>query len=395
VLGLQLFFELGLSYVIVQFASHEKVRLEWAGDGTLQGDPATKVRLAGLLRKATAWYGVAACLAMLALLPIGLHFFSHQSFEGNQVSWKLPWIASVFLCGASLVTVPAFAILEGCGLIVQVAKLRTVLAILGGILLWTVLSLEAGLFANAICSAFTLCGGVCWLWRVHRRCLLDLFAFRGVGLPAIDWRKEVWPFQWKMALSGISGYLVFSLYNPILFKVEGPVTAGQMGMSMNLMLAISAVAGAWLTAKTVPFGTMVAQARFADLDRLFFPAFWQSLCLVCLGGLTCWLGALYLTAMHHPFAERLLSPTELALLIGSVVVTHIAGAQALYLRAHKEEPFLIISLSLACLIPPSIYFFGRWYGATGMLSVSLCLNLMIGFGGGTLIFLQKRRLWHS
>jgi hypothetical protein len=78
-----------------------------------------------------------------------------------------------------------------------------------------------------------------------------------------------------------------------------------------------------------------------------------------------------------------------------VVVTHIAGAQAIYLRAHKEEPFLGLSMLLACLVPPSIYFFGSWYGATGMLSASLCLNLVIGLGGGTLIFLQKRKLWHS
>src|SRR5579862_5483845 len=38
ILALQLFFELGLSTVVMQFASHERARLEWTSEGRLEGD---------------------------------------------------------------------------------------------------------------------------------------------------------------------------------------------------------------------------------------------------------------------------------------------------------------------------------------------------------------------
>ena len=45
----------------------------------------------------------------------------------------------------------------------------------------------------------------------------------------VDWRTEIWPFQWRLAVSWLCGYFTFQLFNPILFAVRGPIEAGQMG----------------------------------------------------------------------------------------------------------------------------------------------------------------------
>ncbi len=45
----------------------------------------------------------------------------------------------------------------------------------------------------------------------------------------ISWRREVWPFQWKIAVSWLCDYFIFQLFTPVLFAFRGPVEAGQDG----------------------------------------------------------------------------------------------------------------------------------------------------------------------
>src|SRR5262249_21228713 len=58
--ALSVFFELGLSYVLMQAAAHESAHLAWTAGGALAGAPAHLSRLAAILRKGVRWYLVAA-----------------------------------------------------------------------------------------------------------------------------------------------------------------------------------------------------------------------------------------------------------------------------------------------------------------------------------------------
>jgi hypothetical protein len=65
-----------------------------------------------------------------------------------------------------------------------------------------------------------------------------------------------------------------------------------------------------------------------------------------------------------------------------------------YLRAHKREPLLLVTLLNGALLGASTWIFGRYWGSLGVAVgnfgvVLLILPLVIS------IFWQKRRLWHS
>src|SRR5260221_12608523 len=79
VVSLQIFFELGLTYVLMQFASHESAKLSWTNHGTLEGDPTAEARLALLLRFAARWYGVVAVFLVVGLLPFGIVIFGRSA----------------------------------------------------------------------------------------------------------------------------------------------------------------------------------------------------------------------------------------------------------------------------------------------------------------------------
>src|SRR5215471_2909732 len=88
--ALQIVFELGFSFVILQLASHERARLSISSDYDITGDSIAHARLASVLQKSVRWYSIGAVIVATTLIPSGFYFFStHQHAE--TVSWHLPW----------------------------------------------------------------------------------------------------------------------------------------------------------------------------------------------------------------------------------------------------------------------------------------------------------------
>ena len=392
-IGLQVFFELGLTFVLLQFASHEKARLNWLPDGTLDGEPNARRRLGSLLRLALKWYGVVSLLVLVAVLPIGSYFFLRQSAAAPEVHWQAAWAGVVLMTAGSLFVSPAFAIMEGCGRVGEVARMRTWQAILSNLALWICLAFGGGLFAVVCYAATNLILELTWVWLRYRRFFADLLKQSG-GQVGVDWRREIWPFQWRIAVSWLSGYFMFQLFTPIAFALYGPKTAGQVGMSLSITAAISAIAIAWVTTKSAPFGSLIANREFGMLDSMFTRAFRQSMLVAVCGGMAVWLAAYILRLGHFALARRMLGPLPLGVLLLTAILNQVVASEAIYLRAFKKEPFLGISMMNGCLVVLSAYGLGKAYGPIGMMSGYFLVSLL-GLVCGTWIFLDRRKSWRT
>jgi hypothetical protein len=391
ILGLQVFFELGLTTVILQFASHERAHLEWTSDRRLAGDERIMRRLASVLRLALVWYGVAAVLLVVAVVPAGWWFFT--THEQGDVVWQLPWVLLGVTTAGVLFVSPILAILEGCGCVAEVALLRTVQAILGSLTVWFALAAGLKLYSVALTSTVTLVFAVAWLFIRYRRWFAALVR-REPGDDGVGWRSEIWPFQWRIAVSWLSGFFIFQLFTPVLFAYQGAVVAGQMGMSISLAGAVGAMAMAWMSTKSPAFGMLVARRCWTELDHLFFRSAKQSFVAVSVGAGAAWGFIAVLTVAGLPMSERVLALLPLALLLGATVVNQIVFCEAIYLRAHKKEPFMWLSVVNGICIGLSTWLLGRYAGAVGVVAGYLLLSATLGLGGGTWIFWNKRREWH-
>lgn len=392
-IALQMVFELGFSQVVMQLASHERAHLSIGQNGTVTGEEASRDRLASILQIAMRWYSLGALLFGLVLIPAGLYFFSTHQHPGEFVAWKTPWLAAGTASVLAFQIDPIYSFLEGCGFVSDVAHVRWIQAIVGSGLGWTSLIANHGLYAPAaIISGQVLVAGI-WLYG-RRRLLVNLFTHRS-SQGRVSWRDEIWPFQWRIAVSWISGYFIYQTFNPFLFAYRGPVAAGQMGMSLSFANALMTVAMAWVSTKAAPFGTLIAQRQYPRLDTLFFTALKQSIFIAVLGMLVIWSGTTYLHSTHTRYAHKLLNPLAFALLLMAAVLNHVFAAMATYLRAHKQEKFFQLSLSIAIAVLLSNYVFARTSGALGMVAGYLAIIALIGVGCGTLIFRKYRRLWHS
>ncbi len=392
-IALQIVFELGFSLVIMQMASHERAHLTFTVGGLISGDSVAHARLASVLQKTVRWYTSAAAVLAVFLLTAGSHFFSTHQHAGDNAAWHLPWYAAAIAATLTFQLDPILSFMEGCGFVPNVARLRFTQAITGSSLAWLALTLHHGLFAPAMIITGNASVAAIWLFS-QRHILLPLLR-HDVGEHRIHWTKEVWPFQWRIAVSWLCGYFIFQLYNPVLFAFHGAVVAGQMGMSLSLTGALSTVAVSWINTKAAPFGAMIARKEYQLLDRIFFQSLKQSFTVCLFGAFAVWLAVIYLNWAHIPLAHRVLDPTTLGLLLLTAPLNVIIFAEATYLRAHKQEKFLLNSVLGAILVGGSTYLLGKPYGAFGIVVGSILTGILMGLPLGTYTFIKYRRLWHA
>jgi hypothetical protein len=275
--ALQSVFELGFSFVILQVAAHERALLEFHVDGSITGNETAHYRLASLLQRAVRWYTSAAVVMGVLLLVGGMRFFSlHQEPQAPQM-WVLPLRVTVLACAITFSIGPVLSFLEGCGQVAQVARMRFFQSLVSVSAAWTAMLSHHGLFSPAMVLLGQ--GAVAGILLYSRRSLLMPLLRMHVAHCGINWRREVWPFQWKIAVSWLCDYFIFQLFTPVLFAFRGPVEAGKMGLSMSIVMQMSAMMLAWMTTKAAPFGNLIARKETPELDRMFFRSLRQSISL--------------------------------------------------------------------------------------------------------------------
>jgi O-antigen/teichoic acid export membrane protein len=342
---------------------------------------------------------VAALLMMAVLIPTGLIFFAR---DGDvDFSWRLPWVLAVIGTSFNLFVMPFFAIIMGSGDVVTVNKRELVAALLSSLLCWSVIGFHGGLYAAFAVNVGAL--AISWGYLMSRRPELVKMALKGWlrgARPAgkepggLSWWKEIWPMQWRMAVSSGAAYFIFQLFTPVLFNYHGPIVAGQMGMTLTAANALLAGGMTVLNAKTPEFGKLIAVRDWEGLDRLFSRVTRHALLLVLVGAVVGFL-AIWQLQVHLAIGRRFIPAGHAALLLGTVCFQAAAGAFAIYLRAHKKEPLMGMTIIASLLQGAGTWYLGKHYGSLGVTAGFLAITA--GFVLPYVLFVWRRcrREWHT
>jgi hypothetical protein len=391
VVALQSVFELGFSFVILQVAAHERVHLEFHPGGAISGDPVAHMRLASLLQRTVRWYSTACLLMGAAMLIGGMQFFRLHQLPGHPLLWLWPLRMTVLACMIIFALGPVLSFLEGCGQVATVARTRFFQSAVSALAAWTAMMTQHGLYAPALVLLGQSAVAAALLWS--RRSLLLPLLRMPTDHRGISWRREVWPFQWKIAVSWLCDYFILQLFTPMIFAFRGPSEAGRMGLSMNIVTQMSAMMLVWMTTKSAPFGSMIARQDRAGLDALFFTALRQSLLLLSIASALVLAAVLAVPHVAPQFAQRIVPWPVFLFLLLNAIGSHIVQSEALYLRAHKCEPFLLQSILIAAATAASVTFFARTSGTFGVALASFVVLGLCGTVSATAIFLSRRRCW--
>ena len=389
--AMQSFVELGFCIVITQFASHEWAGLYLDDSGFISGDERARQRLISLGRLVFKWYACASIIFVLLVGGGGYLFLSQSPDLG--ISWKGPWFSLMVVAGLQLWALPFLSLLEGCNQVHTIYRFRFVQGVFISLAMWMAMSLDFGLWMAIAGVGAGLIATLYLILIVYRKFFQPFFTFKPEQ--EIHWKEEIWPMQWRLALGGSMGYFMVSIYTPVMFHYHGPVVAGQMGMTWQLVAALGSLAMAWVATKVPRFGILVAKKNYTELDRFFFRTSGISMGVISLGAVLLWLLVYGLNYFEHPLAQRLLSPLPFGLFIVGTVLGQIAQCQSAYLRAHKKEPFLLYSFVYGLLNGIVVWFFGSRFGAIGASVGYLSVMLLVSVPLGSYIWVTCRRKWHA
>lgn len=394
VLAIQVFFELGLNGIITQYVAHEAAHLTWKSETTLCGSNTHLSRLSSLLHFALKWHLIFAGFLFIILLVTGFVFFTRYDRSNGAVEWFIPWVMLSVSTVFSFLINPAFSFMEGLGKVKQVAQLRLLQQLSTTILIWITLICNAKLYSGGISTiAGIITVVLIFYFNSFRKILLEIWSSNSEE--KINYKKEIFPYQWKIALSWVSGYFIFQLFNPVLFATEGAVVAGQMGMTLAALNGIFSLSISWMTTKVPLFSGLIAQKKYVDLDRIFDKTLKQSLVINGLGLVVLFIVIYGLRYFNIPLGNRFLPYLPLILMMFPIFMNQIVSSWATYLRCHKQEPFLVNSIVGGVATSLSTILLGKFFGVNGMTMGYCIITFINGIIWGLYIFINKKKEWHK
>lgn len=394
ILAIQIFFELGLTGIIIQYVAHEKALLNWGENGVLTGDRKALSRLSSLLRFCVKWFGIMSLVLFFGLVISGFVFFGSYGKNDTVVEWRFPWIIMCFYTGLNLLLSPIYAYLEGLGKVQEIAKIRVFQQLLQLSVMFILFIGNAKLFANPVSVLVSILIPVIYIFfGPYKTILKNIWV--SIGEWKVNYIKEIFPFQWKIALSWISGYFMFQLFNPVVFATEGAKVAGQLGMTLSVLAGVLSVAISWISTKVPLFSGLIAQKEYDMLNSTFNKSVLQAsaVCIVCI---LIFVGGVYfLRYFGFAAGDRFLPLYLIILLSICTFVTQLVNAWATFLRCHKKEPFLLYSIIMGLLTAGSTFVFGKLYGVDGIVWGYSVLTVVVSLGWAYCIFVTKKNIWHE
>lgn len=401
-LGMQIFVELGLQIIVINLTSHE-----WAGlslvRGRITGDPSALSRLISLGRMTFRWSRFVAIAFTAVVLGTGLAIFDdtaqvRAAADGSthMVSWQFPWIVLALLNAFQLMLSPKIAILEGCHQLSIVNRMRFWQALGGTVTVWLLMVSGFGLWSLAGSAAVRLCGDL-YLIRRQFREFFSSFDVLPSG-PTVNWRTEVLPLQWRMAVQGPLLWFVSHMPVILILRYEPEGEAGRLAMTWTVLTALQSASMAWVETRRPLFGSLIARKEYAELDRQFWGLTLRSILLLAAGlALFCltigWIGARP-EWLFTKISGRLLPVLPTIWFSVAFIAYQFVMCSGIYVRAHRRDPFLAINVVSCIAIASLEFYFGRKYGAEGV-PIGYALGvILIQLPLTTWMWNCARREWH-
>jgi len=388
--GMQILFELGFTSIIVQYVAHEYAHLKFNSKKELSGPSINIARLIAIVIFIKRRYILVSIIFFVFASISGTIFFFLKSNEGLNILLS-QWIALVLFASVNLYLNSHLALFEGLDMIGDVAKLRLTVSILAYFIIWSALALGAGLWISAILPAISAIGISVWIKKNNP---IKISASERNYNSEIILAKEIFPLQWRIAISSASGYLIFSLFTPIIFANQGPIEAGKIGITITIFTTLHLLGTSWISAKVPVLPSFIAKRDWKALNNTFDKAIKSSIFYTALLCMSASMVIYVLQAYDiRPFS-RIASFRIVALLAVVAVANTIIYSLAVYMRAFKKEPMLTNSISMAILVPGFVYYFSQ-YNITAAIAAYAALTIFVSLPWTIILYANYRKLHHS
>jgi len=388
--ALSVFADLGFTTIILQFSAHEYAFLNMDSSLKLKGAQEYLERISSLFRFVIKWTACVVLVAFPIIFAVGYYLFIQKASSSQ---WLVPWI--LYCIGAAIGFVDSIlaSFIQGCDQVSRIQRYYFITAIVNTVVLFSSLFLHLGLLSIALAILVSNLFNLVLITVQYRNLIGTLLRTKGGNT---NWKTEVFGLLWKYALSWASGYFIFQIYTPLMFQFHGPIEAGKVGISMSMVTAMFNLSSIWLNANNPKFNMMVSKKAWADLDKEFKKDLYLSLGTYILGILCLVLAVLGLSGRVSAFDKivtRFLPPLPISMLIVGWFLQIPIGGMALYLRAHKREPYVVPSIVNGLFVAIVTFLCGKYLNSS-LFFLGFITSFVFGLPWTTMIFKKRRSAWH-
>jgi len=382
------FFELGIGLVVLQHSA----RLTGV-DGTkvhdLEGERADRAR--NLYSFGVIWNGGASVLCLLLICPVGYSMIHGAPDTGAPRDWLGPWLAQSLAASLLLLANGLVSFYEGGGYQKSVLRLRAVQASVAYALAIAGLLAGAGIWVGTILLASQLACSAGWISALeHRRRHAFFSSLTARNFGAMF--RELWPLQWRIAASWISGFFVFQSVTILVLREYGPKAAGEVGFAITAASMLTAFVASWISTKIPLFVSLAAEGDIGALHAAFVRTFAKATAVFTAAAIMAI--AIGIVALaRHPMEN--IDRTSIALIAAASIANFFVCSMSAYLRAFFADPLMWPSIGYAVVTVAGVFAMMPIHGAKGAIegyvfaSVLNCLVCAIVFLSAWNARLQK------
>jgi len=388
--ALSVFADLGFTTIILQFSAHEYAFLHMDSSLKLEGPQEYLERISSLFRFVIKWTAGLVLVAFPIIFAVGYYLFIQKASSSQ---WLVPWI--LYCIGAAIGFVDSIlaSFIQGCDQVSKIQRYYFLTAIVNTIVLFSSLFLHLGLLSIALAILISNLFNLVLITVKYRNLIGTLLRTKG---GSTNWKTEVFGLLWKYALSWASGYFIFQIYTPLMFQFHGPVEAGKVGISMSMVTAMFNLSSIWLNANNPKLNMMVSKRAWKELDREFKKDMYLSLGTYIVGVLCLILLVLGLSGrvrMFDKIVARFLGPLPISMLIVGWFLQIPIGGMALYLRAHKQEPYVLPSITNGVFVAIVTILCSK-YLSSDLFFLGFLMSFFFELPWTYAIFKRARQTWH-
>jgi hypothetical protein len=372
--AIQLFFELGLNQVVTQVVAGEIGSRKIATGGFVIGRDKYLEKISEVVHLLESWYYFAAIAFSIFGCILGFFYIKATGInDKNRVIWF--WILLIFGTGLNLRFIPRFSVTEAMNGVAGIAKLRLVQSMASNCLSWLCFIWGFGLWGIIVIPFANLIVAKIWISRSDR--FYDKIILQHPKVSAMQtWKSVILPLQWRMALSWMSGYIVFNLLPLIVFNKYGAVEAGRLGLSLSLYSALLNLGSSWVSAKFPRLVEHVAKGEYLELNTTFSKAWRNSVSFTVVTSIIVVLFAPLLSMLNPQLSSRLSDQTILIALCVVTIANSVIFGAALYMRSFREEPMTMISVISAVSIVV-VAWVGSHFNQVALVFCYVCVVILV------------------
>ena len=100
-----------------------------------------------------------------------------------------------------------------------------------------------------------------------------------------EWLREIWPYQWKLAVTAVTSFFIYRAFTPIVFAGLGPDAAARFGLSVAIMGSWLSITVAWPSSQIGRIGALASQQKHDELRTTFRTMLYASTAFTAIGAL--------------------------------------------------------------------------------------------------------------